>query len=308
MNSNEIKDRLKHHAKKTNHTFQDELTMYGLERTIFRLSISKYVDNFILKGGVFLYAIYCGTYARATSDIDFLSDEISNNIENIERVMTEIFSIQADDGLRYDLETISIRVITEFKAYHGLNVSVIAYLDKTRINIAIDIGFGDVIYPKKIKMKYPVILEMDVPEIYAYSLESVIAEKFEAIVQLGYGNSRYKDFYDIYILSSTYDFNGQILKQAIIETFEHRKTSLLEIVAFEDEFKMDATRKSRWDSFIRKKKAIEAISFETMMGDVKKFLFPLKEAIIKKEDLTIFWSHEKKIWCFSKKRESLTRT
>lgn len=93
-----------------------------------------------------------------------------------------------------------IRFITEFKKYHGLNVSVMAYLDNTRVPVSIDIGFGDHIYPDRMQMEFPVILDMDAPKVYAYSIPSVIAEKFEAIVSLGNANSRYKDFYDIYML------------------------------------------------------------------------------------------------------------
>lgn len=117
--------------------------------------------------------------------------------ESMRQIIVDIFSIHVEDGLDYEMDSISIKEITECKDYHGLNVSAKAYLGRTRIDLSIDIGFGDVVYPEKIKMKYPVLLDMAIPEIYAYSLESVIAEKFEAVVELGYGNSRYKDFYDI---------------------------------------------------------------------------------------------------------------
>lgn len=296
MNTEAIKDRLKNHAKKYNRTFQDELTMYGLERTIYRLSISKYVDNFILKGGIFLYALYGGKYARITSDIDLLRKNTSNTIENMRHIIEDIFSIHVEDGLVYEIDSISIKEITEFKDYHGLNVSAKAYLDRTRIDISIDIGFGDVVYPEKIKMKYPVLLDMAIPEIYAYSLESVIAEKFEAVVELGYGNSRYKDFYDIYILLNTYDFNGEILKQAIFATFENRQTTLLDIAAFEEDFNTDPVRQLRWTSFIKKKKAMQKIDFENLIQDIKSFLVPITKAIIEGEDFTLSWKHENKVW------------
>ena len=99
--------------------------------------------------------------------------------------------------------------ITEFKEYHGVNISIMAYLDRTRIPVSIDIGFGDVVYPNRVKMEFPVLLDMNVPEIYAYSIASVIAEKFEAIVSLGDANSRYKDFYDLYILAARCDLCGR---------------------------------------------------------------------------------------------------
>lgn len=158
----------------------------------------------------------------------------------MKKIYEEIFSIKVNDVLRYDLESLDVHSITEFKDYHGVNVSIVAYLDRTKIPISIDIGFGDVVYPKRILMEFPVLLDMEVPQIYAYPLNSVIAEKFEAIVSLGYANSRYKDFYDIYVLANNYNFDCAELKKAIEETFRHRKTGFEDIVVFEKGFvKMD---------------------------------------------------------------------
>lgn len=128
---------------------QEALTAYGLERTIYRLSISEYAERFTLKGGIFLYALFDGEFARATRDIDLLAGNMSNDAENMKRVFADIFSIQCDDALRYDLNTLEVQNITEFKEYHGVNVSIMAYLDRTRVPISVDIGFGDVIYPKE---------------------------------------------------------------------------------------------------------------------------------------------------------------
>ena len=119
-----IKDRLKNRSRETGKTLQELYTVYGLERTIYRLSISKYKDNFTLKGGIFLYALFEGNYARATTDIDFLAQKISNELEDMKAVFTEIFSLEADDPLRYDLNTLNVTSITEFKKYHGVNVSI----------------------------------------------------------------------------------------------------------------------------------------------------------------------------------------
>ena len=111
------------------------------------------------------------------------------------------YGIVADDAIRDDLESISVKNIAEFKEYLGLNVSVFAYLDRTQIPVSIDVGFGDIVYPERIEMEFPVLLDMEAPRVYAYSVESVIAEKLEAIVSNGMMNSRYKDFYDIFVLS-----------------------------------------------------------------------------------------------------------
>ena len=199
ISADSVKNRLYNKAKATGKTMQELLIMYCLERTLYRLSISKYADKFTLKGGVLLYALFDGNYARTTADIDLLAEKMSNDVLNMYNVFKEILSVKTDDPIRYDLESLEVEIITENKKYHGLNVSLLAYLDKTQINISIDIGFDDIIYPSKVKMDYPVILNDYYPSIYVYSIYSCIAEKFEAIVSLGYDNSRLKDFYDIYV-------------------------------------------------------------------------------------------------------------
>ncbi len=244
-----VKDRLKNQALASGKTMQEALTAYGLERTVYRLSVSEYVERFTLKGGIFLYALFDGEFVRATRDIDLLAKNLPNNIGNMRKVFQNIFSIECDDALRYDLNTLEVRGITEFKEYHGVNISIMSYLDRTRVPVSIDIGFGDVIYLGRVKMEFPVLLDMEVPEIYAYSILSVISEKFEAIVSLGDANSRYKDFYDIYILATRYDFEGEELEEAIRETFEHRGTKFDDIFAFTDEFAESTIHQSRWKAF-----------------------------------------------------------
>lgn len=157
------------------------LVLYGLERTVYRISISKYAPHFVLKGGIFLYALLEGQYPRATTDIDLLAQQIGNDTEEIKHVFTDIFSLETDDPLRFDLDTLRVIPITEFKEYHGINISIIAYLDRTRIPISIDIGYGDIIYPECIEMDFPMVLNDERPRIFAYSIVSVIAEKLEAI-------------------------------------------------------------------------------------------------------------------------------
>lgn len=220
------------------------------------MSISPYSENFTLKGGIFLYALFNGDYARATVDIDLLAQRIGNDTEKMKQVFTDIFSRETEDPLRFDFDSLDVHAITEFKDYHGVNVSIMAYLDRTRIALSIDIGFGDVIYPERVKMEFPVVLSDENPEIYAYSLASCVAEKFEAIVSLGYENSRLKDYYDLYVLASSYDFDRRELQEAFKETFGHRNTGFDDIVAFEDGFAGDNVRRSRWNAFTKKKKAV----------------------------------------------------
>ena len=291
-----VKDRLKKQAIEEKKTMQDKIVMYGLERTIYRLSISEYAERFTLKGGIFLYALFNGDYTRATTDIDLLAQCISNDIEEMKKVFKEIFSIKCDDALRFDLNTLDVIYITEFKEYHGVKVSILGYLDKTKVPISIDIGFGDIVYPERMKMDFPVLLDMDIPKVYAYSINSVVAEKFEAFVSLGLANSRYKDFYDIYVLADRYNFDGTELMNAIKETFNHRGTSFDDIAAFEDGFADDETRLMRWNSFVKKKKAFIKLGFEETVQLLKILLFPIVDAIKKNELFERTWSHEKKMW------------
>lgn len=223
-NAISVKDKLKNLAKKEGRTMQDVLVSYALERTIYRISVSNYSSRFTLKGGIFLYALFDGNFTRVTRDIDLLAKNISNKAEKMKEVFEEMFSIEYSDALNFDLSSLKVVNITEFKEYHGVNISITTYLDKTRIPVSIDVGFGDVIYPERVLMDFPVLLDMDEPKVYAYSIYSVIAEKFEAIVSLGLANGRYKDFYDIFFLSEIFELDGTKLRNAIKETFSQRVT------------------------------------------------------------------------------------
>ncbi len=291
-----VKSRLKNLSVESGKTFQEMLTMYGLERTVYRLSVSEYKDFFTLKGGIFLYALFEGSYARATRDIDLLGRNIPNSAQEMEKVFENIFSIECNDALRYDLDTLEVKDITEFKEYHGVNVSVTAYLDKTTVPVSIDIGFGDIIYPDRMRMEFPVLLDMEVPEIYSYSIASSIAEKFEAFVSLGDANSRYKDYYDIYVLAGRYDLDRAELKEAIRETFEHRGTGYDDIFAFTDEFVSSSIHQSRWKSFLIKKKALVKVDLIDISNLLRTLLQPVIDSIINDTQYDLTWDHEARDW------------
>ena len=175
-------------------------------------------------------------------------------------------------------------------------MSIFAYLDRTTVPVSIDIGFGDIVYPERMKMNFPVLLDMEAPEVYAYSIYSVIAEKFEAFVSLGLANGRYKDFYDIYVLSEKYDFDGAELQNAIMETFSHRETGFNDIVAFAPEFTEDLVRQNRWNSFIKKKKAMIKVAFKDAVEQSKNLLSPIVTAIDNDEKFHLKWDKDTKEW------------
>ena len=293
MNADSVKARLKQYAVDTGHTFQEALVYYGLERTIYRISISPYADHFVLKGGIFLYAIFDRKYERATTDVDLLARRISNSSEEMKSVFAEILTQEVDDALSFDPGSITVENITEFKEYHGLHVSAIGYLDRTRVPVGIDIGYGDVVYPDAVKMDFPVMLNMDAPSVYAYSLESSVAEKLEAIIHNGFLNSRYKDFYDIYVLSKRYTFSYAALNAAVKETFKNRGTEMnINTAAFTDEFLNDSMHQKRWASFLKKKKAIIQVPMDEAIRQIKLFTRPLFA-----EDVSLkMWSPEDSCW------------
>lgn len=296
INAASVKDRLKNEARKSGKTLQECLTIYGLERTIYRISISKYADQFTLKGGIFLYALFEGEFARATRDIDLLAQYIPNDTNYMNNVFHEIFALNCDDALTFDLATLKVSIITEFKEYHGVNISVMGHLDRTRVPVSIDVGFGDFVYPERVKMQFPVMLDMPVPNIYAYSIYSVIAEKFEAIVSLGNANSRYKDFYDIYILAKHYNLAGRELREAVFETFKHRKTGFDDIVAFEPEFINSDIHQTRWKAFLKKKEAMVSVSFSETISLLQKLLNPIVESIMEGKTFEDTWDSVGQNW------------
>lgn len=294
MNADSVKAKLKNYSVQSGCTFQEALVYYGLERTIYRISISQYAEHFILKGGIFLYAIFDGNYERATTDVDLLAMRISNNAEEMKAVFKCILAQNIDDAIFYDLNSIEVENITEFKEYHGLHVSVVGYLDRSRIPIGIDIGFGDIIFPKAIKIDFPVILDFEAPKINVYSLESSIAEKLESVVKNGFLNSRYKDIYDIYILSNNFSFVYNELQNAVFETFTNRKTPITSnSLDFIKEFVSDPIHQIRWKAFLKKKKALIPISMKDAITRMLSFVQPLFEGSY---STTALWDPEKGSW------------
>jgi len=292
-----IKARLRNRAQKENRTYQEILTVYGLERALYRLSISPYASHFILKGGILLYALFKGDFARGTADVDLLGQRFSNGLEAFQKVFLEVFSlVDPEDGVVFDTSTLKSERITEFKKYPGIHVSIDGFLDRTKLSVSMDIGFGDIVFPNQVSMEYPTLLDHQAPKIQAYSIESVISEKFEAIVSLGKANSRMKDFYDLYALSCSFDFQGEILQEALKETFAHRKTPLDTLVAFEPGFAVDPKRKTMWASFLKAKNVSGSLELAYVISDIHFFLAPIIEALKTEVLFRDLWKHEQKAW------------
>lgn len=248
------------------------LVKYGLERILYRLSRSAHRDAFVLKGALLFELWTHGTY-RPTRDADFLGRG-GNAPEGLVRLFRELCGMQVEpDGLVFVAGSVRAERITEDADYEGVRVTFTARLDRARIPIQIDIGFGDAITPAPVESDYPTLLPAPHPRLLVYPKETVIAEKFEAIVKLGIANTRMKDFYDLEVLARTFEFEGQLLAKAIRTTFANRATDLPPKgipLAFTPEFHDDQNKKRQWTVFCSR------ILTDTNSADLKSVVDALK--------------------------------
>ncbi|MBM7556072.1 nucleotidyl transferase AbiEii/AbiGii toxin family protein [Halanaerobacter jeridensis] len=298
MNKNKIKSirsRLLNIAKEEQIDFNQILLLYFHERLLYRLSNSKYNSNFFLKGGILILST-TNFKLRPTKDIDFLAENITNDLEKIKNVFKNISQIQFEDGVEFETDSIQVEKITEGAEYEGVRLNIIAYLGKARKRIQLDVGFGDVIVPQAKTLNYPSLLEFEAPKINAYSLESIIAEKFEAMLKLGQINSRMKDFYDIYMISKLKQFDGRVLQEAIYETFQKRGTSFeTNPIIFKEKFAEDEQRIKMWNNYLKRINQ-ESISFHNIMNRLKTFLFPVYKAVINEKEFFRNWDNQNQEW------------
>lgn len=270
-----VRTRLLKVSKKSGIPYMTILVRYLQERLLYRVSQSEFKENFYLKGGALLYA-FNQEKARPTKDIDFLGAHISNDRKYIKAVFAEIARVACEeDGATYDPDTIEVIDITQEKKYHGARLTMTAYLDTVRQQISMDIGFGDLVTPGPQNLSYPLLLE-GVPNVnlLAYSIETVVAEKFEAMISLSVNNSRMKDFYDLYRILGNGKCDPVVLGEAVRKTFSNRNTPYVEShPLFSDEFYSDASRIARWNGFLKGIKSKEQIPFAETGRIIKKQLW-----------------------------------
>jgi hypothetical protein len=231
-----IRQRLLNKAREDKRPFNELLQYYAMERFLYRLSISQHKDRFVLKGALML-RVWDSPQFRPTMDIDLLG-RTSNEEGRIAAQIGEILTVEVEpDGLDFLVDSVHTELITEEADYKGIRVLFKGFLDTARINMQLDIGFGDIVLPEPERLPFPVILDSPSPILLCYSKESAIAEKFHAIVKLGMINSRMKDFYDIWLMSRQFTFDHDTLNKAIKLTFAERETPMPDtIIAFTDEF------------------------------------------------------------------------
>jgi predicted nucleotidyltransferase component of viral defense system len=269
-----VKARLQNKAKEEGRPFSELLQYYGMERFLYRLSRSKYADNFILKGAL-MFMVWHMPERRTTLDIDFLA-QYDNKITSIEKMIKDICKINViSDGLVFDPNDVRGQRIKEDADYEGVRIKFVGLVERSRIPMQVDIGFGDSVYPRPKIIEYPVILDFPKPEIKGYPAESVISEKFETMVKLGLLNSRMKDFYDIWIMSRKFNFDGLELVEALKGTFNHRKTPLPENKPLftEEIYDEKSDRQNLWKAFLKKGEIKNVPGILSITAkDIEKFL------------------------------------
>ena len=284
-----VRQRLLNLATERKEDFGLVLSRYGLERFLYRLSVSQHRDLFVLKGALLLQ-VWTGETYRPTRDLDLLGKGMPNL--SYQRIFSEVCSQDVEhDGLSFLPKRIRVERIRDEEAYEGVRVLLEARLGNVRIPLQVDVGFGDAVVPAPEELEFPTLLKFPAPKFNAYPKETVVAEKFEAIVKLGMANSRMKDFYDLWVLAQRFQFESATLAAAIQATFARRKTVLpISLpLAFQTDFYKVPTKQTQWKAFLRKSGLNAESSLEETVRAIGEFVMPIVEGISKGD-------REKKTW------------
>jgi Nucleotidyl transferase AbiEii toxin, Type IV TA system len=287
-----VRQRLLNHSRQHNDDFQLLLTRYCIERLLYRLSQSEYSDLFILKGAMLFFVWERNAY-RPTRDLDLLGQGDSSPSHMAEVFKAICATTVKDDGLEFDPSTVQAREIREEQEYGGVRVEMSVRLGQARLELQVDIGFGDAIVPRPRKIDFPSLLGFPQAKVRAYRRETVVAEKFQAMVDLGIANSRMKDFYDLGTFAKEFEFDGKTLSQALEATFNRRKTSLPTEtpLALTEEFYGDATKKMQWSAFIRKNTLdSDWLGLDEVVASLNRFLMPPIQALVNSTSFEQQWS------------------
>lgn len=287
--------KLKNKAKATGISYQQCLQLFFQEEFLRRLAGSKYADNFILKGGLFIYTL-TNFESRATVDVDFLMRGLTNDLARMNEIIADILAVDTGNDF-ITFVAAKAEPIAVQRKYHGISTQITGYIKNVRMRFNVDIGVGDVIVPKAERRSIQTQLDgYNKPEILTYSLESTIAEKFDAILQRFELTGRMKDFYDIYYLSRTFDFDGLKLQTAIQKTLQNRgtpydKDSFDRVLALAENEDMQV----RWRHFLKTLKDDE-LPFSDVINGIQKFLTPVWNAIIAERGCLCTWDAEMNAW------------
>ena len=290
-----IYQRLLNYAKEHREDFSLLLSRYGVERLLYRLSISPHADKFILKGAS-LFLVWTGQSYRVTKDADLLCSGPAD-VEHVTAVFRELSQFVTDgaDGIVFVADTVRAVPIREEQEHGGIRVTLLGMLHNARIPLQVDIGFGDAITPAPERVVFPTLLKAPAPELLAYPRYTMVAEKLEAMVRLGIANSRMKDFYDVWLLSKLFAFDGRTLCQAVSNTFKRRSTPIPDgpPLAFAGDFQKDVQKQVQWRAFVRKTKPDTATDdLNVVIDDLKAFLMPVVEAVRQGRLFELLWTQD----------------
>ena len=287
--------RLKNRAQISGRSYQLCLQLFCQEEFLRRLEKSKYAENLVLKGGLFIYSL-TDFDSRVTVDVDFLLRQMPNTPEQLKTVLEEIITTPTgNDFISFEIKDVA--PIAVAKKYAGIGASLVAHIKNTRTPFSIDFGVGDVIVPKQEKRKIPTQLDdFDSPTVNTYSLETTIAEKLDAILDLMEFSSRMKDYYDIYYLANKFDFDGATLTKALKQTFENRGHAFT-VEQFEQvmNFADDSAMQKKWKAFVRKINT-KTDDYSNVLKTIKVFLTKPFIAAVKSKAFTEKWSAANGEW------------
>lgn len=287
--------RLKNKAAENGRSYQLCLQLFCQEEFLRRLEKSKYAENLVLKGGLFLYSI-TGFDSRVTTDTDFLLQRIPNTPERLKTILEEIAATPSGNEF-VTFEVKNVAPIAVAKKYSGIGASVTARIKNTRTTFGIDIGVGDIIVPEREKRRLPTQLpDFASPSVYTYSVESTVAEKLDAVLYLMEFSGRMKDYYDIYYIANKFDLDGRTLTEALEKTFASRERDFSserfeQIMGFGD----NPAMQNKWNTFIRKIN-IGSDDYRTVLDTIRKFLKPPFTSAIRHEEFDKKWSANKNEW------------
>lgn len=287
-----VRQRLLNLARERGIDFGLMLTNYAIERFLYRLGISQHECDFVIKGAV-LFRVWSNEAFRPTRDLDMLALG-SSELTRVEDTVREICEIECEsDGVVFSSESVRAEEIREADEYDGVRVRLVAYLAGARIPVQIDIGFGDIVFPAPVTIDYPVLLDLPAPRLRSYPMESVISEKFFAMVSLGLVNSRLKDYFDIYKLAKTFEFDGALLSNAIRATFDRRGTTVPDVAlpGLDAEFCESKTKQEQWQAFVdRAGLSSVDIDLAEIVGFLRTFLLPPMQSAYRNESFAAKWS------------------
>lgn len=285
-----IRTRLLNIARAGGEDYQLLLTRYINERLLYRLGQSEHAGAFVLKGAA-LFTLWTGKPHRTTRDVDLLGFG-APTADRLRKIFAEVLELHVDDdGISFDMDSLAVSPIREEQEYGALRVTLVARVTTAKVALQIDVGFGDAITPGVVRVDFPTLLDLPAPQLRAYPRETVIAEKLEAIVQLGLANSRMKDFYDLAALASMFEFDGEILVRAVTATFERRATELPKglPVGLTSEFADDRHKQVQWSAFIRKAGVADAADLPATIAAIVRFAGQPLAAAVDKARFTARW-------------------